>query len=374
MDLGSLSGSLAASAFGSGAAPLATVRSGAWLPEAAGTGAAAVDRPLLVLILAGAAAVALVTGLALAWVLRYRRRDEAARGAPAGRPNPLLLGAWTLAAAALAGGAFVAGLGGFVDQAVAPYGAYDIAVTARQWSWSFTYPNGWTADTLHVPLGRPVRLTLASEDVVHGLSVPALRLSETILPGRTAEAWFEATLADTFTLRSDVYSGDGYSGMATALIAESQPAFQAWLDRVSDIFSGRTEIEVGELLYNRKGCVACHSLDGTKRVGPSFLDVYGHEVELRDGGSVVADDAYIRESILEPNVRIVAGYEPVMTPYAGQITDREIAAVTAWLKTLSGQGGDAAAAASDTAAAASDTTAAASDTTGTNGAGQKETE
>lgn len=359
MDVGSLSAGLSVSALFPGAVPAAAVRAGGWLPGAAGAGTAAVDQPLTGLVLAGALAVALVTGLALLWVLRFRRRDETARGAPAGRPNPALLGAWTLAAAALAGWAFVAGFGGYLDQAVAPFGTYDIDVTARQWSWSFTYPNGWTADTLHVPLNRPVKLTLASEDVMHGLSVPALRLSEAIVPGRAGEAWFEADVADTFELRSDIYSGDGYSGMRTALIVESPAAFDAWLMRVSDIFSGRTDVEVGELLYNRKGCVACHSLDGTKRVGPSFLDAYGHEVETRDGGRVLVDDAYIRESILEPNAVIVAGYEPVMTPYAGQITDREIAAVTAWLKTLSGHGGAEAAAVPDT--------------TGT-GAGQKETE
>ena len=359
VDVASLTGSLSARAVLPGAIPTAAARGGTWLPEAASGGAAAVDQPFLGLYLAGVLVVVLVTGLALTWIRLNLRRDEAARGAAAGRPNPALLGAWVLAAIALAGWAFTAGLGGFLDQSVAPVGAYDIQVTARQWAWSFTYPNGWTADTLHVPVDRPVRLTLASEDVMHGLSVPALRLSEAIVPGRAGEAWFEADVADTFELRSDIYSGDGYSDMRTALIAESPAAFDAWLSRASDIFSGRTDVEVGELLYNRKGCVACHSLDGTKRVGPSFLDVYGHEVETRDGGRVLADDAYIRESILEPNAVIVAGYEPVMTPYAGQITDREIAAVTAWLKTLSGQGGTDAAAVPDTTGA---------------GAGQKETE
>ena len=127
--------------------------------------------------------------------------------------------------------------------------------------------------------------------------------------------------------------------MRTVLIAQDQAGFDAWLTRVSDIFAGRTYEQVGELLYTSKGCVACHSTDGSKRVGPSFMDVYGHEVELRDGGLVTADDAYIRQSILEPNTMVVAGYEPVMTPYAGQISDREIEAVTAWLKTMSSHGG-----------------------------------
>ena len=351
MDTASLTGSLSVRSLLPGALPTAAARGGTWLPEPAAGGAAAVDQPFLGLYLAGVLVVVLVTGLAVTWIRLNRRRDESARGAAAGRPNPALLGAWVLAAVALAGWAFTAGFGGFLDRSVAPFGAYDIQVSARQWAWSFTYPNGWTADTLHVPTDRPVRLTLASEDVIHGLSVPALRLNQAVLPGRPAETWFEASVADTFDLRSDIYSGDGFGDMRTVLIAQDQAAFDAWLTRVSDIFAGRTYEQVGELLYTSKGCVACHSLDGSKRVGPSFKDVYGHEVELRDGTTVLVDDAYVRQSILDPNASVVAGYEPVMTPYAGQISDREIEAVTAWLKTMSGQGDGTAAASTDTTGA-----------------------
>ena len=342
MEFGSLTGSLPVPA-ALQAAPLAAGRAGTWLPEAAAAHAADVDRPFLGLYLVSAFAVILVTGLALTYVQQYRRRDQASRGAPAGRPNPALLGAWLVAALGLAAWAFVSGFGGFLDRSVPPYGAYAIDVTARQWDYDFVYPNGYVADTLHVAVGQPVQLNLISEDVVHGLSVPALRVNSAILPGRISRTWFEATVPDTFALRSDIYSGDGYSDMRTVLISQSPTEFDAWLTRVSDIFSGRTYEQVGELLYTRKGCVACHSLDGSKRVGPTFLELYGHEFETREGVRVTADDAYIKQSILEPNASIVAGYEPVMTPYAGQITDREIEAITAWLKTMSSRGGTAAA-------------------------------
>jgi cytochrome c oxidase subunit 2 len=339
VDFGSLTGSLPAAAALKAGVPLAAARAGTWLPEAAAAHAADVDRPFLGLYLASVFAVVLVTGLAVIFVMQYRRRDESARGAAAGRPNPVLLGVWLLASVALAAWAFGSGFGGFLDRSVAPYGAYAIDVTARQWDYDFVYPNGYVADTLHVAVGRPVQLNLVSEDVVHGLSVPALRVNSAILPGRISRTWFEADAADTFTLRSDIYSGDGYSDMRTVLISQSQAEFDAWLTRVSDIFSGRTYEEVGELLYTTKGCVACHSIDGSKRVGPSFKELYGHEFETREGERITADDAYIKQSILEPNASIVAGYEPVMTPYAGQITDREIEAITAWLKTLSSLGG-----------------------------------
>jgi cytochrome c oxidase subunit 2 len=342
VEFGSLTGSLTVPA-ALQTAPLAVGRAGTWLPEAAAAGAAEVDRPFLGLYLVSAFAVVLVTGLALTYVLQYRRRDDAARGGAGGRPNPALLGVWLLAALGLAAWTFVSGFGGFLDRSVPPYGAYAIDVTARQWNYDFVYPNGYVADTLHVAVGQPIQLNLTSEDVVHGLSVPALRVNTAILPGRISRTWFEAIAADTFTLRSDIYSGDGYSDMSTVLISQSQADFDAWLTRVSDIFSGRTYEEVGELLYTRKGCVACHSTDGSKRVGPSFKELYGHEFETRDGRRITADDAYIRESILEPNASVVAGYEPVMTPYAGQITDREIEAITAWIKTMSSLGGSAAA-------------------------------
>lgn len=339
-----------------GAAVLALMTAGAspaaargnWLPTAASSHAAGVDGPFFLLYLVAALVVVVVTGLAMTFVMQFRRRDDAERGAPTGRPNSLLLGLWVAGAAAFGLYTFTSGLPGYLDQAVAPYGAYEIGVTARQGDFDFVYPGGHVADTLTVPVGRAVRLTLVSEDVIHGLSVPALRISEAILPDRTGEAWFEATVADTFIVQGNIYSGKGYGDMTTALITLPQADYDAWLQKVSDIFAGRTMAEVGELLYTAQGCKTCHSVDGSKLVGPSFLELYGHSFETREGTTIVADDAYIRESILTPNVSVIAGFEPVMTPYEGKITDREIEAITAWLQTLSSLGG--------TAEAASDTT------------------
>ncbi len=355
VDVGSLTGGISAMI----PAPRATA---SWFPEAASTHAGGVDGPFFILYLAAAFVVVLVAGLTMTYVLQFKRGDEHGKGAPAGRPNPLFLGLWLLGAGALGLYAFTSGLPGLLDQSVAPYGAYAVDVTARQWGYDFTYPNGHVADTLHVATGQPVRLTMRSEDVIHGLSVPALRVSEAILPDRDSDAWFEATVADTFELRSNIFSGEGYGDMRTAVVALSPAGFEAWMQKVSDIFANRTMAEVGELLYSIKGCKACHSLDGSKLVGPSFKELYGHEFDTREGVRITVDDAYVRESILTPNVSVIAGFEPVMTPYAGQITDKEIEAVTAWLMTMSSLGG----------APVEDGDAAA-DTTGTP-AGQEETE
>ena len=351
MDFGSLTGSLsgAVSRVG-GITPPASAKLSSWFPQAASTHAENVDAPFFGIYVVAIFVVVLVVGLAVTYIQLFKRRDEDGRGAPAGSSSLLWQGLFVLGALVLGLFAFSAGFQGFLEQSVTPHGAYAVDVTARQWDWDFTYPNGYVADTLHVATGQPVKLNLQSEDVIHGLFIPELRVSQAILPDRGSEAWFEATVADTFDLRSNIYSGEGYTNMRSVVIAQSQAEFDAWLLAASDIFAGRTMAEVGELLYTAKGCKACHSLDGSRLVGPSFKDVYGNTFDTREGVQIVVDDAYIRESILTPNVSVIAGYEPVMTPYEGNISDKEIEAITAWLKTLSSFGGEESATAGDAAA------------------------
>ncbi|MBK8167181.1 MAG: c-type cytochrome [bacterium] len=318
---------------------IASANLSSWLPQAASTQAQGVDTAFYGVYVAGAFAVILVTGLAVTFVRQFRRRLDDEQGAPGGRANPLLQGLWVLAAVAIAVFAFAAGLPGFLDSNAAPWMAYRVQVGASHEGFRFTYPNGHVADTLHVATGRPVRLDATTADVSHSLLVPALRVNEPILPGRTAQAWFTATMPGTFDLRSGTWGGDTYQSLGTAVVAHAPADFEAWMTRVSDIFAGRTMEQAGELLYGTKGCRACHSLDGSKLVGPSFKDLYGHEFDTREGVRITVDAAYIRESILTPNVSVVAGFEPVMTPYEGKITDKEIEAITAWLRTLSDKGG-----------------------------------
>lgn len=318
---------------------IASVNLSGWLPQAASAQAGGVDTAFSGVYVAGAFAVILVTGLAVAFVRQFRRRHDDEQGAPGGRAHPLLQAAWVLAAVAIAAYAFTAGLPGFLDANAAPWLAYRVQVDASHEGFRFTYPNGHVADTLHVATGRPVRLDATTADVSHSLLVPALRVNEPILPGRTAQAWFTATTPGTFDLRSGTWGGDTYQGLRSAVVVHAPADFDAWMTRVTDIFAGRTMEQVGELLYRNKGCLACHSLDGSRLVGPSFKNMFGHEFDTREGVRITVDAAYVRESILTPNVSVIAGYEPVMTPYAGNITDKEIEAITAWLRTLSDKGG-----------------------------------
>ncbi len=307
----------------------------AWFPAEASPQAYWLDKAFSNILVVAIFAVVLVFGLAVTFVIQFRRREANLEAAATGAANPGLLALWVLAAVGLAYFAFTSYFCGFLDRNVPPYGAEVIDVTAKQWDWTFTYDDGHMADTLHVAMNKPVVLNLSSADVAHSLSIPALRINQGILPGRTTRAWFKADMPDTFVIRSSTYSGEWYADMHTALIVHRPEDFEAWQQSVSDIFAGRSLPEVGELLYNRKGCAACHSIDGSKRVGPSFLDMFGNTFPTHEGVDVVVDVAYVRESILTPNVSVIVGYEPVMTPYEGTITDREIEAITEWFKTLS---------------------------------------
>jgi cytochrome c oxidase subunit 2 len=318
---------------------IGNAHSATWFPEAASTHARSVDGLTFGIYVAAVFALFLFAGLALVFFAMFRRQDEDQRGRPGSRLNPVLLGLWLLGAVALGLFAYVGGIPGFVDQAVAPYDAYRIHGTARQGDWDFVYPNGHVADTLTVAVGRPVHMTLNSADVSHSLSIPALRVHQAVLPGRNTDAWFEATVPGQYRLQSNIFSGANHDSMTTAFIALEAQEYEKWLADVSDIFIGRTLPEVGELLYNRLGCKACHSLDGSKLVGPSFKDMYGFEFDTVEGVRITVDDAYVKESILTPNVSVIAGFQPVMTPYEGLVDDREIEAITAWLRTLSSKGG-----------------------------------
>ena len=312
-----------------------------WLPEAASTHARGVDSVFYGIYAAAAVALMVGVGLALVYFRIYRRQDRDQLGSVSSGPNRLLLAAWVLGALGLAWFTYTAGIPGFVAQRVAPFDAYRIHVTARQGGWEFAYPNGHMTDTLTVQAGRPVALTMTSADVTHSLSIPAMRVHQAILPGRTTSAWFEATTPGKYDLHSNIYSGDDFTKMVTLLEVLDAAGFGRWLASVEDIFAGRTLPEVGELLYTRLGCMACHTLTGDKLIGPSFLDLYGFEFTDVNGAAYTVDDEHVRQSLLDPNALVRAEYAPVMTPFAGLVGDPEIEAITIWLKTLSSKGGTA---------------------------------
>jgi cytochrome c oxidase subunit 2 len=275
-----------------------------------------------------------IVGALIWFVVRYRRRPGQFPERTVHHSTWLEV-TWSVVPFLLLIGIFVSGLSGFLSMAASPDQAYEIRVVGKKWVWAFQYPNGYIDDTLHVPVDRPVRLVMSSDDVIHSMFIPAFRAKRDVIPGRYTSMWFEATETGTFDLFCAEYCGTKHSDMATTVTVHPPGEFERWLEKASNFLETMSPVEAGQLLYRRRGCAQCHSVDGSKMVGPTFRDLYGEPAVMDDGEEIVVDENYIRESILEPQAKARAGYRKVMPTYQGQLKDAEIDAIIAWLKTLS---------------------------------------
>lgn len=213
-----------------------------------------------------------------------------------------------------------------------PEDAFEVHVTAKQWSWEFQYKSGRTSNELVVPTGKPIKLIMSSVDVLHSLFIPSMRVKQDVIPGRYTALWFDPQVEGEFHIFCTEYCGRDHSGMITKMQVVSQAEFEKWLEH--DPYKGLSLAEIGQKVLNLKGCVACHNTDATKKVGPGFAGIWGSSRTLADGASVTADENYIRESILNPNAKVVQGFPPAMPTFQGQIKDNEITAIIEFLKTL----------------------------------------
>jgi cytochrome c oxidase subunit 2 len=201
--------------------------------------------------------------------------------------------------------------------------------------WKVQQPNGLREiNELHVPIGRDVRLVLASEDVIHDFFVPAFRVKMDVVPGHYNTMWFRPTVAGRYHFFCAQYCGTNHSVMGGWVTVMEPSDYAAWLSGSSG--AGENPVVAGEKLFVEKACSTCHVPDGKGRA-PSMNGVYNNKVLLADGSTVVADDAYIRESIVQPNAKIVAGFQPVMPTFQGQLTEEQILALTAYIKSLQAQ-------------------------------------
>ena len=220
-----------------------------------------------------------------------------------------------------------------------PKDAVDITVTGKQWLWTFEYYNGKkTLNELYVRQNRPVRMVMRADDVIHSFFVPAFRVKQDLMPGRYTQLWFTPTKIGTFDIFCAEYCGTGHSKMLGKVIVLSPEAYDIWEKGVAvdggEAVASLPPAELGEKLYKGKGCNACHSVDGSVVIGPSFKGLYEREGELEDGASYTADENYIMQSILEPQEQIVKGFQPVMPSFKGILSDAEITAIIAYIKTL----------------------------------------
>ncbi len=316
-------------------APLAQQMGSFWMPPQGSTAAAGVDW-LFDLILWICVVFFLGIVLTMSWfVFRYRRRPGVAAGKTATHNTALEI-TWSVIPLALVVVIFVLGFQGFLDMRTAPANAYEVAVSAQKWSWAFTYPNGYVDGDLHVPVDRPVRLVMQSEDVIHSFFVPAFRIKMDVVPGRYTKTWFRAIEPGEYVIFCTEYCGTGHSDMLAQVVVHPPGEFEIWLEEAANFLSTLPPAEAGEKLVTGRGCPQCHTVDGSAGIGPTFQGMFGGSHALADGSMVTVDENYVRESIVDPQAQVSAGYEPVMPTYQGRLEDEEITAIIAYLKTLAG--------------------------------------
>lgn len=246
---------------------------------------------------------------------------------------------------------WVLGFRQFVDYREPPPDAMEVYVTGKQWMWKFAYPSGRRAmGVLTVPVGRPVKLVMTSRDVIHSFFVPAFRVKYDVVPGRYTEAWFQATEPGAYEILCAEYCGLSHSRMRGTVVALSQQDYEAWLGRGEGVenlsledFEGAGGVgeptgaslpQIGRAVATRMQCFACHTIDGQRHIGPTWRGLFGSTVPLSDGRTIVADEAYLTRSMMDPTVEIHAGYPAVMPTYQGVLEAPGVAAIVEFIKSL----------------------------------------
>jgi len=306
------------------------------LPPAASSVAPSVDA-LFYAVLGTTGLVALGILVVLVWFgIRYRAASPRPRHpdipAAQARLRRRVEAAWTLAPLLLFCAAFVWAARLYVERATAPPDAMRIDVVARQWMWKFAHAGGQREiDELHVPRGEAVRLVMTSQDVIHSFFVPAFRVKQDVLPGRYTEVWFTATQDGRFHLFCAEYCGTDHAGMGGGEVIVQEPAeFQRWL---ADHGTPLDAAARGAALFRANGCSGCHGPAAVVHA-PDLAGLYGRQVPLADGRVVVADERYLRDSILLPQQDVAAGYAPIMPSFAGRISEEDLADLLAYLRSL----------------------------------------
>ncbi|HVS02222.1 MAG TPA: cytochrome c oxidase subunit II [Thermoanaerobaculia bacterium] len=300
-------------------------------PEAASTVAGQVDALYLFLVAVSAFFTVLIAASVVYCAVRFRRRDPDEVGGTF-HANTLLEVTWTIIPLGIVLFVFFWGARVFFTQYKAPADAVEYTAIAKQWMWHFQHPEGQREiNTLHVPVGQPIKITMISQDVIHSLFLPAFRVKQDVLPGRYTQLWFEATKPGSYHLFCTEYCGTEHAQMIGQVVAMEPEAYEAWL--AGGAGPPVPPVEAGRELFSQLLCDTCH-LDAGGSRGPSLVGLYGETVALAGGGTVVADDGYLRESILDPAARIVEGYQPIMPSFQGQIGEENLFKLIAYVKSL----------------------------------------
>jgi cytochrome c oxidase subunit 2 len=309
-----------------------------------------------------------IVGAMIYWAIKYRER-KGHKPEPTGHNVPLEV-AWTIAPLFILVFIFHKGFLGYMDMAIAPANSIEIHVNAKQWAWEFVYPNGGSSPELHVPVHKPVKLIMGSADVIHSFFAPVLRVKRDVVPGMYTSVWFEATRTGHDDIMCTEYCGGrstgpsgelpyqptddprhpyvagqatGHWAMHSMVFVETEEDYGKFLKSIGDkcdeylskgqLCPENIAAEQGQKIYANKGCLACHTTTGAPGIGPSWKGVWGKQ-ESTNVGTVPVDENYVRESILDPQAKIVTGFGPVMPTFRGQISDAEISEVTSYIQSL----------------------------------------
>lgn len=298
-------------------------------PDSASAIADRVDALYLFLVAVAFFFTFLICALILYFGVKYRRGSLAERANPP-QSNLLEVG-WAIVPFLLTMVMFAWGAHIFHDIKSPPADAMQIDVVGKQWMWRVQHPGGQLEiNQLHIPVGQPVRLRMISEDVIHSFYVPAFRVKQDVLPGYYTQMWFEPDRTGEFHLFCAEYCGTEHSLMKGTVIVMDRDAYADWLAGET----GDPPEVAGARLFERHRCGTCHKAEGGN--GPSLAGVFGRRVPLQSGETVIADEQYLRNSILNPQQHIVAGFQPLMPTYQGQLSESDVIRIIAYLKTLEG--------------------------------------
>jgi cytochrome c oxidase subunit 2 len=318
-----------------------------FMPEQASSMAGEVDALYITLLAITGFFSLLIGALVLGFAVRYRRARN--RKATQIEGNLALELLWSGIPFVIAMGIFLWSAKIYLALARPPDDALEIFVVGKQWMWKLQHLEGRREiNELHVPTGRPVKLTMTSEDVIHSFYVPAFRVKQDVLPGRYTTLWFEATKPGSYHLFCTEYCGTEHSRMIGRVVAMEPHEYQEWLTGTvaggsaatpgAGATGGATMADLGKAAFERTGCAACHAVTAdeaaNKMIGPPLIGLAGTKVKLQTGTELVVDEAYLRRSILEPMGEIVEGYQPVMPAYAGRVSEEEILQIIAYIDSL----------------------------------------
>jgi cytochrome c oxidase subunit 2 len=301
-----------------------------FFPQQASEQAATIDALYFFLVAVTAFFTLLIATLVVAFSIKYHRKHDQEVGVAIHGSLALEL-LWTFIPLGICMVMFVWGAQVFFHMTRAPKGAMEIYVVGKQWMWKAQHMDGAREiNELHVPVGKPVKLIMGSEDVIHSFFIPAFRVKADVIPGRYNTMWFTASKPGQYHIFCTQYCGTKHSAMIGTVTAMEPADYQAWL---SGGAGGGTMAENGAKMFANLSCNTCHLENGQGR-GPVLKGLYGKQVLLSGGGTVTMDDAYIRESILTPHAKVVAGFQPIMPTFQGLVTEEQLLQLIAYIKSL----------------------------------------